>query len=156
MGWAEVDFSRRPRRLREEVPISYSHCAPRKTQGGCRGPCGCSGGQSTLEGNCPLWSCCGLYGSANPEHRRGRGPTGLGETPSVHGETTWLHVCAPPGPAPCLAHTRCSDNTTAPRTHASSQFHAMDSLCDLENASLLPSVKWGSQYSPWSVLKIKT
>lgn len=85
-----------------------------------------------------------------------RGSTGLGEAPSVHGETTWLHVCAPPGPAPCLAHTRCPDNTTAPRTHASSQFHAMDSLCDLENASLLPSVKWGSQYSPWSVLKIKT
>ena len=61
----------------------------------------------------------------------------------------------PPGPTPCPAHTRSSDNAVAHRTCSFSQIYATDSLCDLENSSLLPSVKWGFQYWPWVFWRLK-
>ena len=51
-----------------------------------------------------------------------------------------------PAPTPCPAHTRSSDNAVVHRTCSFSQIYASGSLCDLENSSLLPSVKWGFQY----------
>lgn len=83
------------------------------------------------------------------------GPTGLGETQSVSGETTRLHVCALQGPKPRMAHSRCSVNTAVNGTDSSSLIHTTTSLRDLGNASLLSSAKWESLFDLAEFLRLK-